>query len=554
MKKQNLRFETLQVHAGQQADPATGSCAVPIHQTVAYTFESAEKSAAVFALTEPGYIYTRLNNPTTAVFEERIAALEGGTGAVATASGMAAQMLAITNIAQAGDNIVSTSYLYGGTTNQFKYTLRRLGIEVRFAQGDDPKSISALIDDRTRAIYIETIGNPAFNIPDFEAIAEIGRKHGIAGIADNTFGAGGYLCQPIKWGANVVLHAATKWIGGHGNSMGGVAIDGGNFDWGNGRYPLISEPSEGYHGFNFWENCGDQAFAVRARCEVLRDTGACQSPFNSFLLLQGLETLSLRVQRSVDNALEMAQWLQKHPKIESVNYPGLKSSPFHDLAKKYLTNGFGGVLTFRVKGSAEQASSLLNHLEIISHLANVGDTRSLLVHPASTTHSQLNERELVASGVYPNMLRFSLGIEHIADLKEEIIDEYLNRQGLQEIKKMLYHPGYIPNTELPAVYSGASVFIYTSLRESFGIPILEAMACGTPVITSTTSAMPEITGPEGILVNPFEPEEIASALLHLEENAEFYESQTAYGLERVRRFSWENTAREILKIYKEILA
>ena len=369
MKKQNLRFETLQVHAGQQADPATGSCAVPIHQTVAYTFESAEKSAAVFALTEPGYIYTRLNNPTTAVFEERIAALEGGTGAVATASGMAAQMLAITNIAQAGDNIVSTSYLYGGTTNQFKYTLRR---------------------------------------------------HGIAVIADNTFGAGGYLCQPIKWGANVVLHAATKWIGGHGNSMGGVAIDGGNFDWGNGRYPLISEPSEGYHGFNFWENCGDQAFAVRARCEVLRDTGACQSPFNSFLLLQGLETLSLRVQRSVDNALEMAQWLEKHPKIESVNYPGLKSSPFHDLAKKYLTNGFGGVLTFRVKGSAEQASSLLNHLEIISHLANVGDTRSLLVHPASTTHSQLNERELVASGVYPNMLRFSLGIEHIDDLKEEI--------------------------------------------------------------------------------------------------------------------------------------
>ena len=531
MKKQNLRFETLQVHAGQQADPATGSCAVPIHQTVAYTFESAEKSAAVFALTEPGYIYTRLNNPTTAVFEERIAALEGGTGAVATASGMAAQMLAITNIAQAGDNIVSTSYLYGGTTNQFKYTLRRLGIEVRFAQGDDPKSISTLIDDRTRAIYIETIGNPAFNIPDFEAIAEIGRKHGIAVIADNTFGAGGYLCQPIKWGANVVLHAATKWIGGHGNSMGGVAIDGGNFDWGNGRYPLISEPSEGYHGFNFWENCGDQAFAVRARCEVLRDTGACQSPFNSFLLLQGLETLSLRVQRSVDNALEMAQWLEKHPKIESVNYPGLKSSPFHDLAKKYLTNGFGGVLTFRVKGSAEQASSLLNHLEIISHLANVGDTRSLLVlrdtgacqspfnsflllqgletlslrvqrsvdnalemaqwlekhpkiesvnypglksspfhdlakkyltngfggvltfrvkgsaeqassllnhleiishlanvgdtrsllvHPASTTHSQLNERELVASGVYPNMLRFSLGIEHIDDLKEEI--------------------------------------------------------------------------------------------------------------------------------------
>ena len=387
---------------------------------MAYTFESAEKSAAVFALTEPGYIYTRLNNPTTAVFEERIAALEGGTGAVATASGMAAQMLAITNIAQAGDNIVSTSYLYGGTTNQFKYTLRRLGIEVRFAQGDDPKSISALIDDRTRAIYIETIGNPAFNIPDFEAIAEIGRKHGIAVIADNTFGAGGYLCQPIKWGANVVLHAATKWIGGHGNSMGGVAIDGGNFDWGNGRYPLISEPSEGYHGFNFWENLRRPGF---------RRTGTVRSAPRHGCLPESVQLLPaaartrnplVRVQRSVDNALEMAQWLEKHPKIESVNYPGLKSSPFHDLAKKYLTNGFGGVLTFRVKGSAEQASSLLNHLEIISHLANVGDTRSLLVHPASTTHSQLNERELVASGVYPNMLRFSLGIEHIDDLKEEI--------------------------------------------------------------------------------------------------------------------------------------
>ena len=330
MKNQNLRFESLQEHAGQQADPATGSCAGPIHQTVAYTFESAEKSAAVFALTEPGYIYTRLNTPTPAVFEERIAALEGGTGAVATASGMAAQMLAITNIAQAGDNIVSTSYLYGGTTNQFKYTLRRLGIEVRFAQGDDPKSISALIDDRTRAIYIETIGNPAFNIPDFEAIDEIGRKHGIAVIADNTFGAGGYLCQPIKWGANVVLHAATKWIGGHGNSMGGVAIDGGNFDWGNGRYPLISEPSEGYHGFNFWENCRLPAFRGRARWVGPRVTGARHLPFNSLPLLQGLETLSLRVQRSVDNALEMAQWLEKHPKIESVNYPGLKSSPIHD--------------------------------------------------------------------------------------------------------------------------------------------------------------------------------------------------------------------------------
>ena len=421
MKKQNLRFETLQVHAGQQADPATGSCAVPIHQTVAYTFESAEKSAAVFALTEPGYIYTRLNNPTTAVFEERIAALEGGTGAVATASGMAAQMLAITNIAQAGDNIVSTSYLYGGTTNQFKYTLRRLGIEVRFAQGDDPKSISALIDDRTRAIYIETIGNPAFNIPDFEAIAEIGRKHGIAVIADNTFGAGGYLCQPIKWGANVVLHAATKWIGGHGNSMGGVAIDGGNFDWGNGRYPLISEPSEGYHGFNFWENCGDQAFAVRARCEVLRDTGACQSPFNSFLLLQGLETLSLRVERHVENALKVVKYLESQPQVEKVHHPSVSDDPKQQaLYAKYFPNGGGSIFTFEIKGDAQKAKDFIDNLELFSLLANVADVKSLVIHPGSTTHSQMNDEELLHAGITPTTIRLSIGTEHIDDILADL--------------------------------------------------------------------------------------------------------------------------------------
>ena len=425
MKKQNLRFETLQVHAGQQADPATGSCAVPIHQTVAYTFESAEKSAAVFALTEPGYIYTRLNNPTTAVFEERIAALEGGTGAVATASGMAAQMLAITNIAQAGDNIVSTSYLYGGTTNQFKYTLRRLGIEVRFAQGDDPKSISTLIDDRTRAIYIETIGNPAFNIPDFEAIAEIGRKHGIAVIADNTFGAGGYLCQPIKWGANVVLHAATKWIGGHGNSMGGVAIDGGNFDWGNGRYPLISEPSEGYHGFNFWENCGDQAFAVRARCEVLRDTGACQSPFNSFLLLQGLETLSLRVERHVENALKVVKYLESQPQVEKVHHPSVSDDPKQQaLYAKYFPNGGGSIFTFEIKGDAQKAKDFIDNLELFSLLANVADVKSLVIHPATTTHSQCTEEELLDQGIKPNTIRLSIGTENIDDIIEDLDEAF----------------------------------------------------------------------------------------------------------------------------------
>ena len=336
------------------------------------------------------------------------------------ASGMAAQYLAFSNLVEAGDNIVSTSFLYGGTFSQLKHTLARIGVEVRFAQGDDIRSIAPLIDDRTKAVYLETIGNPEFNVPDFEPIVALAHKHGIAVVTDNTFGAGGFLCRPIEWGVNVVTHSATKWIGGHGTSLGGVVVDGGNFDWGNGRYPLLSEPSEGYHGFNFWKECGKTAFATRTRCEGLRDIGPCISPFNAFLLTQGLETLSLRVQRSVDNALAVAEWLEKHPKIEHVSYPGLKSSKYHTLAKKYLRNGFGGVLTFRVKGSAEQASKIVDNLGLISHLANVGDAKTLLIHPASTTHAQLGEQELAASGVYPNLLRLSLGIEHIDDIKEDL--------------------------------------------------------------------------------------------------------------------------------------
>lgn len=426
MESKKYRFETLQVHAGQHPDPVTGACALPIYQTSSYVFESAEQGAARFALQEPGNIYTRLGNPTTDVFEQRIAALEGGTAAVAAASGMAAQFLAFSNLAGVGDNIVSTSYLYGGTFSQFKHTFARMGIEVRFATGDDVQSIASLIDKRTKAVYLETIGNPAFNVPDFEPIVELAHKHGIAVVTDNTFGAGGYLCQPIGWGVNVVTHSATKWIGGHGTSLGGVVVDGGNFDWGNGNYPALSEPSEGYHGFNFWESCRGTAFAVRTRCEGLRDIGSCISPFNSFLLTQGLETLSLRVQRSVDTALEIAGWLEKHPKIEAVSYPGLTSSKYHTLAKKYLRNGFGGVLTFRVKGSAAQASKIVDNLGLISHLANVGDAKTLLIHPASTTHAQLNEQELVASGVYPNLLRLSLGIEHVDDIREDL-SEALNR-------------------------------------------------------------------------------------------------------------------------------
>lgn len=420
MSKNNYHFETLQVHAGQTPDPTTGSRALPIYQTSSYVFDSAEQGADRFALRADGHIYTRLSNPTTSVFEERIAALEGGTAAVAAASGMAAQYLAVVNIAQEGDNIVTTSFLYGGTFSLFKHTLKRLGIEVRFADGDNVDNIASLIDSKTRAIYLETIGNPEFNIPDFEPIADLAHRNGIAVMVDNTFGAGGYLCQPIKWGANVISHSATKWIGGHGTSLGGVVVDGGNFDWGNGRYPLISEPSESYHGFNFWKECGATAFATRCRCECLRDVGSCISPFNSFLLTQGVETLSLRVQRSVDNALEIAEWLQVHPKVESVSYPGLKGNKYHTLAEKYLQHGFGGVLSFRVKGDARQASKIVDNLSMISHLANVGDAKTLLIHPASTTHAQLSAQELTASGVYPNMLRLSLGIEHVDDIRYDL--------------------------------------------------------------------------------------------------------------------------------------
>ena len=327
--------------------------------------------------------------------------------------------MAISNLAEAGDNIVSTSYIYGGTHNQFKVALRRFGIEVRFADGDDVRSIASLIDPRTKAIYLETIGNPEFNVPDFEPIVELARKHDIAVITDNTFGAGGYLFRPIEWGVNVVTHSATKWIGGHGTSLGGVVVDGGNFDWGNGKYPAFSEPTESYNGLKIWEVFGSDgpfgniAFAIRTRAEGLRDLGPCLSPFNAFQLLQGLETLSLRVQRSVDNTLEIAQWLEKTPegRKRQLSRPQKQSAP--RAGKKYLRHGFGGVLSFRVKGNAEQTAQVINHLELISHLANVGDTKSLIIHPTSTTHAQLSEAEQRKAGVFPNLLRLSLGIEAV---------------------------------------------------------------------------------------------------------------------------------------------
>lgn len=424
----SLHFETLQLHAGQTPDPVTKSRAVPIYQTTSYVFDSSEHAANLFGLKEFGNIYTRIMNPTTDVFEKRIAALEGGVAALAVSSGQAAQFIALNNILESGDNFVSTSFLYGGTYNQFKVAFKRLGIEVRFAEGDDPTSFEEKIDERTKAIYLETIGNPGFNIPDFEKIAAIAQKYQIPLVVDNTFGAAGYLFRPLEHGANVVTASATKWIGGHGTSIGGVIVDGGNFNWGNGKFRQFTEPAEGYHGLKFWEVFGENnplglpniAFIIRARVEGLRDFGPALSPFNSFLLLQGLETLSLRVQRTVDNALEIARWLENHPAVEFVNYPGLESSPYHELANKYLRHGYGGVLSFKLKGGKEEADVLVNNLQLISHLANVGDAKTLIIHPASTTHEQLEPHEQLAAGVVPGLLRLSVGIEHVDDIKADL--------------------------------------------------------------------------------------------------------------------------------------
>jgi O-acetylhomoserine (thiol)-lyase len=423
-------FDTLQLHAGHEPDSATNSRAVPIYQTSSYTFNSTEHAANLFGLKEFGNIYTRIMNPTTDVFEKRIAALEGGVAALATSSGQSAQFLALTNILQAGDNFVSTSYLYGGTYNQFKIQFKRLGIEARFVEGDAPAGFEALIDKNTKAIYLETIGNPKFNVPDFDAISSIAKKHDIPLIVDNTFGAGGYLFRPLEHGANIVVESATKWIGGHGNSVGGVIVDGGNFNWGNGKFPQFSEPSEGYHGLVFWDAFGDKspfgniAFIIRARVEGLRDFGCALSPFNAFLLIQGIETLSLRVQRHVDNALELALWMESQKWVKSVNYPGLKSSPYHEIAKKYLNNGFGGVLTFKLEGGKEAAIKFVNNVKLISHLANVGDTKTLIIHPASTTHEQLSEQEQFISGIEPEDLRLSVGIENLSDIKRDLIEAF----------------------------------------------------------------------------------------------------------------------------------
>ena len=414
--EKKYRFETLQVRAGQEIDPVSKGTAVPIYQSTAYTFDDMQYGAELFELKRPGNIYTRITNTTNDVFEKRMAALEGGVAAVSTASGQSAVFLAVTNICGPGDNIVAQPYLYGGTFTMFAITLRDMGIEVRFAKSDKVEDLETLIDNRTKAIFLENLGNPAFNIPDYEPIVEMARRKGVCVMVDNTFGMGGYLFRPFEWGANVSIHSATKWICGHGTALGGVVVDGGNFDWTPEKYPLLAAPSESYHGLIYKEVFGNAAFAGRVRVDGLRNIGPAASPFNSFLMLQGLETLSLRAERCCANALAIAEFLEGHPAVESVNYVGLKSNPYHDLACKYLRNGFGGVLTFRVKGGFDAAAALVSRLELILHVGSVGDAKSLIVHPASTTHSQLSPEEQVAAGVYPNMLRLSVGIENVDDL------------------------------------------------------------------------------------------------------------------------------------------
>jgi len=422
MTERKLHFETLQLHAGQKADPTTNSRALPIYQTSSYVFNNADHAANLFALKEFGNIYTRIMNPTTDVFEQRMAALEGGVAALGVASGHSAQFLTFTNIMGIGDNFVSSPYLYGGSYNQFTVTFKKLGIEARLAADLTIESFEKLIDENTKAIYLESIGNPGYVVPDFDAFGALAKKYDIPFIVDNTFGAAGYLVRPIEHGANIVVESATKWIGGHGTSIGGVIVDAGNFNWGNGKFPGFTEPSEGYHGLKYWDifnfdgPFGNIAFIIKARVEGLRDIGPSQSPFNSFLLVQGLETLSLRMERHIQNTLALAKWLQKHPKVASVNYPGLEANHSYELAQKYLPKGAGGVLSFDVKGDKHAAIKVVDSLKLVSHLANVGDAKTLIIQPSATTHQQLSDEAQLAAGVFPSSLRVSVGLEHIDDI------------------------------------------------------------------------------------------------------------------------------------------
>jgi len=419
-EEKSLSFETLAVHAGQQIDPTTLSRAVPLYQTTSYGFHDSEHAANLFALKEFGNIYTRIMNPTTDVFEQRIAALEGGAGALATASGQAAITFSILNIAGAGDEIVSSSSLYGGTYNLFANTLAKLGIKVHFVDSNDPENFRAAITDKTKALYAETVGNPQGNILDVEAVANIAHEHGLPLIVDNTFPSP-YLLRPIEHGADIVVHSATKFIGGHGTSIGGVIVDAGKFDWkASGRFPGLTEPDPSYNGVVYTEAVGPIAYIIKARVQLLRDLGSSISPFNSWLLVQGLETLHLRMERHSENALKVAQYLENHADVSWVSYAGLESHPSHELSKKYLPKGQGAILTFGIKGGTEAGRRLIENVKLFSHLANVGDSKSLIIHPASTTHQQLSEQEQVAAGVKPEMIRLSVGTENINDILNDL--------------------------------------------------------------------------------------------------------------------------------------
>jgi O-acetylhomoserine (thiol)-lyase len=414
-EERTFGFNTRSLHAGQRPDPTTNARAVPIYQTTSYVFEDSADAAQLFALQKFGNIYTRIMNPTTAVLEERMASLEGGIGALALSSGQAAQFLTVSSLCQAGDHLVSSATLYGGTYTQFDTTFRRLGFDTTFVEPDDPENFRKAIKDNTKLLYIETIANPRMNVVDIEAVAKIAHDAGLPLVVDNTF-ASPYLCRPIEYGADIIVHSATKFIGGHGTSIGGVIIDGGKFDWNNGKFPQITEPSPGYHDLKFSETFGEMAFIIKVRVEGLRDLGPCMSPFNAFLFLQGIETLGMRMDRHSSNALALAEHLEKHPAVAWVKHPGLPSSPYHGISEKYLPKGCGAIFTFGIKGGLEAGKKLIDAVQLFSHLANVGDAKSLVIHPASTTHQQLTESDMKAAGVTPDLVRLSVGLEDLEDI------------------------------------------------------------------------------------------------------------------------------------------
>lgn len=419
MDYKKLRFETRQIHAGLDHNPETGARGVAIYPTAAYRFKTCDYAAKLFELSEGGNIYTRLQNPTTSAYEERIAALYGGVGALGVASGMSAILITVTALASEGDNIVASPFLYGGTYNQFRHTLRRLGIEVRIAPTESPEDFEKLIDGRTRAVFAESMGNPTCAVPDLEGLGRVARENKVPFIVDNTFGAAGYLCNPFDWGANIVVDSATKWINGHGTAMGGIIVDGGNFDWSCGKFPGIDGPSEGYHGLNLYEVFGPAAFIVKCRVDGLRDMGACPSPFDSYLMMLGLETLSLRVRHEVESTRRLAEYLKDHPKVKNVSYVGFPGHPGHENAAKYFRFGASAVLNVELKGTLESTVKFVEALQLAAHMTMIGDSITVVTHPASTTHKQLSEADLKAAGVTPTLLRISLGLEDVEDIIED---------------------------------------------------------------------------------------------------------------------------------------